>query len=313
MDQSKKTMRHFYCRDVLWETFEQMANDFDCSIDYLINEAMRFYARSKNYQAGSASSQNLPQAVALGTISYNIARSFGPALGGLIVLAFGAKAAFAINATFYIPLWLAFFVWARLHMPSRLPPERIDRAILAGARYALHSPPVRVVLIRAFAFGLTTIALVWLAFVVTNNWETLPTILGLFVFGVGQGALVTLVFNVLVTASPKTLAGDVGSVRGTTQNLASAVGTAVAGALLVGILSFNVVSSLADHPELSPELVSQIDLDSVNFVSNDRAIDAAVFSDLFDGCRQSTEDNLCTELLITFKLLGQLLHHFGAA
>ncbi len=53
MDQSKKTMRHFYCRDVLWETFEQMANDFDCSIDYLVNEAMRFYARSKNYQAGT--------------------------------------------------------------------------------------------------------------------------------------------------------------------------------------------------------------------------------------------------------------------
>lgn len=53
MDQSKKTMRHFYCRDVLWETFEQMANDFDCSIDYLINEAMRFYARSKNYNAGA--------------------------------------------------------------------------------------------------------------------------------------------------------------------------------------------------------------------------------------------------------------------
>jgi hypothetical protein len=61
VDQSKKTMRHFYCRDVLWETFEQMANDFDCSIDYLINEAMRFYARSKNYQAGTASSQSLPQ------------------------------------------------------------------------------------------------------------------------------------------------------------------------------------------------------------------------------------------------------------
>jgi hypothetical protein len=54
MDQSKKTMRHFYCRDVLWETFEQMANDFDCSIDYLINEAMRYYARSKNYQSAQA-------------------------------------------------------------------------------------------------------------------------------------------------------------------------------------------------------------------------------------------------------------------
>jgi hypothetical protein len=54
MDQSKKTMRHFYCRDVLWETFEQMANDFDCSIDYLINEAMRYYARSKNYHTAQA-------------------------------------------------------------------------------------------------------------------------------------------------------------------------------------------------------------------------------------------------------------------
>ena len=124
--------------------------------------------------------------------------------------------------------------------------------------------------IGMFSFGLTTIALIWLSIVVTNNWETLPTILGLFVFGVGQGALVTLVFNVLVTASPKELAGDVGSVRGTTQNLASAVGTAVSGALLVGILSLNVVSSLVEHPELPPELVSQVDLDSVNFVSNDR-------------------------------------------
>jgi neural Wiskott-Aldrich syndrome protein len=63
MDQSKKTMRHFYCRDVLWETFEQMANDFDCSIDYLINEAMRYYARSKNYQSAMATSGPLsPQA-----------------------------------------------------------------------------------------------------------------------------------------------------------------------------------------------------------------------------------------------------------
>ncbi|HVK73006.1 MAG TPA: FHA domain-containing protein [Kofleriaceae bacterium] len=66
MDQSKKTMRHFYCRDVLWETFEQMANDFDCSIDYLINESMRYYARSKNYpaagagQAGLSSSAGMP-------------------------------------------------------------------------------------------------------------------------------------------------------------------------------------------------------------------------------------------------------------
>ena len=57
MDQNKKTMRHFYCRDVMWDTFEQMANDFDCSIDYLINEAMRYYARSKNYERAGGGPQ----------------------------------------------------------------------------------------------------------------------------------------------------------------------------------------------------------------------------------------------------------------
>jgi hypothetical protein len=65
MDQSKKTMRHFYCRDVMWETFELMANDFDCSIDYLINEAMRFYARSKNYQAPATSVSGVGPATSL--------------------------------------------------------------------------------------------------------------------------------------------------------------------------------------------------------------------------------------------------------
>jgi predicted MFS family arabinose efflux permease len=123
--------------------------------------------------------------------------------------------------------------------------------------------------IGVFGFLLTTGALVWLSFVVTNNWETLPTILGLIVFGIGQGALVTLVFNVLVTSAPSSLAGDVGSLRGTTQNLASAVGTAVAGALLVSLLGLSVGRAVVEHPELPPELVAQVDLDSVNFVSND--------------------------------------------
>ncbi|PCE15010.1 MFS transporter [Microbacterium sp. SZ1] len=124
-------------------------------------------------------------------------------------------------------------------------------------------------IIGMFGFVLTTVALVWLSFVVNNNWETLATILGLIVFGVGQGALVTLMFNVLVTAAPSELAGDVGSLRGTTQNLASAVGTALAGALLVSLLGLSVGRAVVEHPELPPELVSQVDLDEVNFISND--------------------------------------------
>lgn len=75
-------------------------------------------------------------------------------------------------------------------------------ATLVVRFYGRFSPRV----IARFSFALTTGALIWLSFVVTNNWETVPTILGLIVFGIGQGALVTLVFNVLVTAAPKELA-----------------------------------------------------------------------------------------------------------
>lgn len=119
-------------------------------------------------------------------------------------------------------------------------------------------------------FVLCSAALLWLAFVVHNDWSELPVLVGLVLFGIGQGSLVTLLFNVLVTASPKDLAGDVGSLRGTTNNLAAAVGTAVAGALLVGLLSTAVLRSLAENPLLPPEIQSQVNLDTITFVSNDR-------------------------------------------
>ena len=124
--------------------------------------------------------------------------------------------------------------------------------------------------IGRYGFMLCTVALLWLAFVVRNDWSAGPVLVGLVLFGMGQGALVTLLFNVLVTASPKELAGDVGSLRGTTNNLAAAVGTAVSGALLVGLLSAIMLSAIAASPKLTPELQAQVNLDSINFVSNDR-------------------------------------------
>jgi len=122
--------------------------------------------------------------------------------------------------------------------------------------------------IGRYGFILCTIGLVWLAFVVRNDWSEVPVLFGLVLFGIGQGSLVTLLFNVLVTASPKELAGDVGSLRGTTQNLAAAVGTAVSGALLVGLLSMIALGGIAASPKLTPELQAQVDLDSINFISN---------------------------------------------
>ena len=123
-------------------------------------------------------------------------------------------------------------------------------------------------------FILCAAALLWLALVVRNDWSSIPVLFGLILFGIGQGSLVTLVFNVLVTASPKELAGDVGSLRGTTNNLAAAVGTAVTGALLVGLLSSAVMRQLTENPQLPIEIQSQVNLDSITFVSNDQLANA---------------------------------------
>lgn len=122
---------------------------------FLIGTGVALYGPAWQASIGEqVSGEHLPAAIALGTISYNVARSFGPAIGGIIVASLGAMAAFAANAFFYLPLILAFLMWQREHKPSRLPPERIDRAIVSGVRYAVHSPPIRVVLIRTHVVGL---------------------------------------------------------------------------------------------------------------------------------------------------------------
>jgi MFS family permease len=96
----------------------------------------------------------LPSAVALNGISYNIARSFGPAIGGIIVAAAGSVSAFGTNAVFYLPLLVALFVWRRVTTPSRLPPEGLGRAVISGVRYISNSPPIRIALGRTLVIGM---------------------------------------------------------------------------------------------------------------------------------------------------------------
>jgi predicted MFS family arabinose efflux permease len=164
--------------------------------------------------------------------------------------------------------------------------------------------------IGRLGFALCAVALLWLAFVVRNDWSSIPVLFGLILFGIGQGSLVTLLFNVLVTASPKELAGDVGSLRGTTNNLAAAVGTAVAGALLVGLLSASVMRQLAENPTLPIEIQSQVNLDSITFVSNDHLASVIANTDAspeqkVEAVRVNTESRLLA-LKIGFLIMAGL-------
>ena len=136
----------------------------------------------------------LPSAVALNGISYNIARSFGPAIGGIIVASAGAVAAFATNALLYLPLLIVLFLWRRVKEPSRLPPERMARAVISGVRYIVHSPPIRIVLGRTLVTGIAGGSVSALMPIVTRDLlhggaQTYGVMLGTFGMGAVIGAL----------------------------------------------------------------------------------------------------------------------------
>jgi MFS family permease len=95
----------------------------------------------------------LPGAVALNSMGFNIARSVGPAIGGVIVAAAGAAAAFAINAVSYIALIVVLRRWRPTLSPPLLPRETLGAAIAAGIRYVALSPAIRIVLGRSAVFG----------------------------------------------------------------------------------------------------------------------------------------------------------------
>ena len=139
--------------------------------------------------------------------------------------------------TFLVPLYIQM-VQGRSSLETAVAMIPYQLAVFAAAIFVLtlydRLTPRQ---IARYSFVLISVALVLLAVVTNNEWNNLLVIPGLVLFGLGQGALATLLFNVLVVYAPKGFAGDVGSLRGTIKNLAAGVGTALAGALAVGILA----------------------------------------------------------------------------
>lgn len=95
----------------------------------------------------------LVSAVALGSISFNLSRSIGPALGGLILSIAHPSVAFALNALSYVGVLVVLLRWKRARPVPRLPPEGFAAAIRAGLRYTLEEPALRALLIRCALFS----------------------------------------------------------------------------------------------------------------------------------------------------------------
>src|SRR5262245_29066742 len=136
----------------------------------------------------------LAHAVSLNSMGFNIARSLGPAIGGVIVAAAGAAAAFIVNAFSYIGLLIVLARWKSPRPEHLLPREPLGVAIGAGVRYVAMSPNIRNVLLRSFLFGVGASSLLALLPIVAKvrmggGPLTFGAMLGAFGIGAVAGAL----------------------------------------------------------------------------------------------------------------------------
>ena len=98
---------------------------------------------------------DLPAAVSLNSAAFNLARAAGPALGGVLVAAYGSELTFIVNAVSYVGLMGVLLAWRRPNPSAGLPPESMVRAMGAGLRFVRLSHAIQAVLLRSALFGLT--------------------------------------------------------------------------------------------------------------------------------------------------------------
>lgn len=134
--------------------------------------------------------EDLPQAISINTIAFNLARSVGPAVGGLLISLTGPATAFALNALSYIALIVVLLRWRPAMPPRQRHP--ILASVMAGVRFCAGSSPVRRVLTRGFAFGFFGISyLALVPVLVREQLRGSEVDFGLMLGAYGFGSIIT--------------------------------------------------------------------------------------------------------------------------
>lgn len=133
--------------------------------------------------------RHLPQAIALGSISFNLARSVGPAVGGLLIAGIGIWATFTVNALSFAVVLAAVACWRRTQVTPP-PRESFLRSMADGVRLVTDRGPMQRVLLRVFLFVLPASSLWALMPLVVRqqlNWDARGY--GYMVGAIGLGAV----------------------------------------------------------------------------------------------------------------------------
>jgi len=161
------------------------------ALTFLIGTGFTFYLPAQQASVNELVSRvELPRAVALSAVAFNVARAIGPALAGAIAAWSGSGTAFLAGALFFLVMIVALRRWKSRERALPGVPERLLSGVQSGLRYARHSAGMRSVLIRSLNFSVCASAF----------WALLPVIardqlalgaggFGLLSAGFGTGAI----------------------------------------------------------------------------------------------------------------------------
>lgn len=203
----------------------------------------------------------VPAAVALSSVGFNLSRVIGPFIGGIVVATLGAAPAFLVNVLASLVL-----IGVLLARPRSPRPPAGDRdgwaAMRAGLRYVCASPVLRAVLVRAVAVGIPAGAILALLPVFASAAPGGDALLyGLLLGAFGAGAVAGAVLlarlrphwppETLLSGASLTFAGVLAALSATPSPLPAAALLALAGIGWIGMLStLNTTVQLAAAPEL---------------------------------------------------------------
>ena len=166
-------------------------------LTFLVGVGFTFYLPAQQSSINEMVSRDeLPRAVALGSVAFNVARAVGPALAGAIAAWLSSGSALALGAFFFVPMFLAMRRTAPREPALPGVPERLLSGAMSGLRYVRHSIPMRALLVRNLAFSVCASAF----------WALLPVVardqLGL---GAGGFGLLSASFGIGAIAGAMSL------------------------------------------------------------------------------------------------------------
>jgi MFS family permease len=97
--------------------------------------------------------EDLPNAVALNSTSFNAGRMIGPAVAGLTIAAIGTGWAFVINRASFCAVLTSLFLFRASELRPNARAHRAKGSFLGGFRYVWSRPDLKAILVMLFLIG----------------------------------------------------------------------------------------------------------------------------------------------------------------